>query len=66
MPKKATRYEGEHKERITLSLTPTAVEYLDEMAATQGISRSELVERIGRKRLQITADPGLVGECLAS
>ena len=66
MPKKATRYQGEHKERITVSLTATAVEKLDELAASQGISRSELIERIGRGRLVISLDAGQVGECLAS
>jgi hypothetical protein len=33
---------------VTLSLTPTAVDGLDELAKLLNVSRSELVERIGR------------------
>lgn len=49
-PKKGearTNHE-EIKERCNLSLTPTAIAYLDAKATKEGISRSELVERIAR------------------
>jgi len=46
---------SEVKKSTTVGLTPTATRGLDEIAAEMGISRSELVERIGRKILQITA-----------
>lgn len=39
----------EVKTKQTLSLTRTAVKGLDEMAEALNISRSELVERVGRK-----------------
>lgn len=39
----------EKKERCTLSLTPTAVRLLDQHAELVELSRSELVERIGRR-----------------
>lgn len=38
----------EIKERCNLSLTPTAIAYLDAKAEKEGISRSELVERFAR------------------
>jgi hypothetical protein len=38
----------ELKTRINISLTPTAVKGLDELAQQRELSRSELVERIGR------------------
>jgi len=36
------------KQRYNLTLTPTGAEGLDAIASSLGISRSELVERIGR------------------
>jgi len=44
----------EPKARWGLSLTPTAVKGLDELAEEFNISRSELVERIGRKIIMIS------------
>ncbi|MBE9233758.1 ribbon-helix-helix protein, CopG family [Cuspidothrix issatschenkoi LEGE 03284] len=38
----------EVKAKQTLSLTPTAVKGLDKLAESLGISRSEVVEQIGR------------------
>lgn len=38
----------EVKEKITFSLTPTAVKALNQYAASLNISRSELVERLAR------------------
>lgn len=39
---------GEIKERINISLTPTAMKLLDEQGAALGVSRSELIERFAR------------------
>lgn len=38
----------ELKKRFTIALTPTAVKGLDELAKQRELSRSELIERIGR------------------
>lgn len=43
----------ELKKPITVALTPTAVRGLDELSAAMQLSRSELVERIGRKILTV-------------
>ncbi|MEP0811380.1 hypothetical protein [Coleofasciculus sp. FACHB-SPT9] len=43
----------ELKKIVSLSLTPTALAGLDESSARLNISRSELVERIGRGLLTI-------------
>jgi len=43
----------ELKQRTSVALTPTAIAGLDEISKALGISRSELVERIGRKVLEI-------------
>lgn len=45
----------ELKQPTTVALTPTAVRGLDELSADMQLSRSEFIERIGRKRLIITA-----------
>jgi hypothetical protein len=44
----------ELKKPTTVALTPTALAGLDEISKALGISRSELIERIGRKVLSIT------------
>ncbi|MBD2465916.1 CopG family transcriptional regulator [Oscillatoria sp. FACHB-1407] len=62
MPKGHKRTKGvpelhnELKGRVNLSLTPQAVEGLDVLAAERGLSRSELIERIGRKEIPLS-DP---------
>jgi len=38
----------EVKRRVNLAITPTGIEGLDAIASEPGVSRSELVERIGR------------------
>lgn len=43
------------KTRITVSVTPTAVNGIDAIADSLNISRSELLERIGRGMLQVSA-----------
>jgi hypothetical protein len=42
-------YYDELKKRITLSLTPTAIDKLSAIASNQGLSRSEVVEQLLRK-----------------
>jgi hypothetical protein len=62
MPKGHKRTKGvpelhnELKGRVNLSLTPQAVEGLDILAAERGLSRSELIERIGRREIPLS-DP---------
>lgn len=46
---------NEMKARITVSITPTAVNGIDAIAGSLNISRSELLERIGRGMLQVSA-----------
>jgi hypothetical protein len=41
----------EVKKRVNLALTPTGINGLDAIASSLDISRSELVEQIGRKRI---------------
>lgn len=43
----------ELKTRVNLSLTPTGIEGLDTLASKWGLSRSELVERIGRGQISL-------------
>ena len=43
----------EIKKPLTIAVTPTAVTGLDEQAEEFGISRSELIERIGRRLLVV-------------
>ena len=40
--------QDEVKKRVNMTLTPTATEGLDALAQQKGVSRSELVEQIGR------------------
>jgi hypothetical protein len=44
----------EPKQTISLSVTRSAVQYLDELAEERGLSRSELVEQIGRGIISLT------------
>lgn len=44
----------ELKNRVTVSLTPTAVAGLDAVAKSMDLSRSELVEQIGRGLLSLS------------
>jgi len=53
-PKKGearTEY-GEAKERCNLTLTPTAIAFLDAKAQSLGISRSELIEQYARSLME--------------
>lgn len=61
MPKGHKRIKGvpelhdELKTRVSISLTPTAVMGLDSLAGRQGLSRSELIELIGREKITINS-----------
>jgi Ribbon-helix-helix protein, copG family len=44
----------ELKQTVSMSLTKTAIQKLDELAAARGISRSELIEQIGRSRINLS------------
>jgi metal-responsive CopG/Arc/MetJ family transcriptional regulator len=44
----------ELKKRVNISLTPTAIKGLDKLAKQKDLSRSELVERIGRGLLVVS------------
>ncbi len=50
-------YWDEVKKRVNISLTPTAIAGLDELASAEGTSRSEFVERIGRKIFTVNTKP---------
>ena len=43
---------GEQKQKINLSITPTAIANLTEVAEQAGLSRSETIERLFRKPLE--------------
>ncbi len=45
----------EVKKRVNLALTPTGIDGLDAIADSMDLSRSEFVERIGRKLIPINA-----------
>jgi metal-responsive CopG/Arc/MetJ family transcriptional regulator len=47
----------EAKKRVNMTLTPKAVTGLDTLAGKWKLSRSELVERIGRGIIEITSPP---------
>jgi tartrate dehydratase beta subunit/fumarate hydratase class I family protein len=56
MGRKRIKGEGilwdEPKKRVSIVLTPTAIEGLDKMADSLNISRSELIEMVGRGDLR--------------
>jgi hypothetical protein len=49
----------EVKRRVNLAITPTGIEGLDAIASELGVSRSELVERIGRGLISLNLNPGV-------
>lgn len=65
MPKGRKRTKGvpelhdEIKARVTLALTPTAVKGLDSLAEKFRVSRSELVEQIGRRKIPLASHTDL-------
>lgn len=42
-----------------MAITPTGIEELDAIASDLGVSRSELVERIGRGLISLNLNPGV-------
>ena len=52
----------EVKKRVNLTLTPTAISGLDELAAELDISRSELVEQVGRGLIPLAEQKSLSEE----
>ncbi len=49
----------EVKRRVNLAITPTGIEGLDAIASDLGVSRSELVERIGRGLISLNLNPSV-------
>jgi hypothetical protein len=49
----------EVKRRVNLAITPTGIEGLDAIASELGVSRSELVERIGRGLISLNLNPSI-------
>jgi metal-responsive CopG/Arc/MetJ family transcriptional regulator len=60
MPKKLRNQPyiwDEVKKKFSLTLTSTAIAGLEELASAEGMSRSEFVERIGRKIFTVNTKP---------
>ncbi|MCA1993600.1 MAG: ribbon-helix-helix protein, CopG family [Coleofasciculus sp. S288] len=67
MPKAKHSEYGEIKKDAHFSLTPTSIEGLDKMARQRRISRSEMVERIGRGLIPVAApEEDRLGESCAN
>lgn len=72
MPKGQKKSKGvpelhdEVKKRVNLSLTPTAIAGLDELAQEFDLSRSELVEQIGRGTIPLAEQKSLSEEFIIS
>ena len=49
----------EVKRIVNLAITPTGIEGLDAIASELGVSRSELVERIGRGLISLNLNPSV-------
>jgi hypothetical protein len=52
-PEGRTPLYGETKTRVNLSLTPTSVGGLDLVARSLNMTRSELVEHVGRQNIEV-------------
>ena len=72
MPKGQKKSKGvpelynEVKKRVNLSLTPTAIAGLDKLSQELNLSRSELVEQIGRGSIPIAEQQSLSEEFIIS
>ncbi|MGI2903314.1 CopG family transcriptional regulator [Tolypothrix sp. VBCCA 56010] len=67
MPKAKHLQRGEIKKTVSLSLSETTLQRLDSLAIALEVSRSELVEMIGRGELPLASQKEkLVGELLSS
>lgn len=66
MAKKSKHREhGEIKKQIGVALTQTGAEGLDKLAQKLLVSRSQLIEMIGRGEISLNnVDKQLLGECL--
>lgn len=51
---------GEPKQRVNISLTPTAIAGLDHLVKTTPLTRSEFVEHIGRGIIAVSIPPELL------
>ncbi|HEY9871900.1 MAG TPA: ribbon-helix-helix domain-containing protein [Candidatus Obscuribacterales bacterium] len=51
------KYGGQRKNNVTISLSLPSIEGLDSMAESLGVSRSELIERVGRGIYPINTMP---------
>lgn len=65
MPKNSakTKY-GTYKAHFTVSVTPEGIQGLDELARKHGLSRSELMEQIGRGYFLLTLPTSEEGQTL--
>lgn len=65
MPKSKHREHGEIKRQVSVGLTQGSVEGLDKQARKMGVSRSQLIEMIGRGEISLThVDKQILGESL--
>ena len=63
MKKSKHREHGEIKKNVGITLTETALSGLDTLAATANVSRSHLIEMIGRGELPVAMlSPQSLGE----
>jgi len=53
---------GEATKDVTVTLPPTAIANLDAIAKRMGISRSELIAKIGLGEIAIDLEPQMLGE----
>nr|MCM0589312.1 ribbon-helix-helix domain-containing protein [Gloeotrichia echinulata DEX184] len=54
---------GQRKQNLNLSVSPEAVELLEEKAKVLGISKSEIIERVARNQVSSGPEQQLLGEC---
>ncbi|PHJ55755.1 hypothetical protein VF14_36725 [Nostoc linckia z18] len=67
MPKAKHLQRGEVKKTVSMSLSDTSLQRLDQLADNLGISRSEAVEMIARGEMTFTGEGDLLlGERLSS
>ncbi|WP_096538506.1 ribbon-helix-helix domain-containing protein [Nostoc linckia] len=57
---------GQRKRNLNLSVSPEAVELLEEKANLLGISKSEIIERIARDQVSSAPEQQLLGESLTT
>ncbi|NES67388.1 MAG: CopG family transcriptional regulator [Okeania sp. SIO2D1] len=57
MPQTAKQAYGEKKTKTSVGFTLTAMTFLDKMAREENLSRSELLERMVREKMEISTLP---------